>query len=256
MPGAASASDGGAATLGGGSTTPLTVDFYEPGFVSQLNQYNAATGSMGSWFQLSGDAQHQAESPMGPANPQALNRYSYTLNNPLRYTDPTGHCPWCVGAVLGALGGLAYYAYTHHDNFNIWEALQYAGVGAVIGGGFGWLVGGGAAWIGSLLGLGEAATEKLLPSADDLSWSGTVASHYNELSKAGTWARPYMHYGNWQRIVQWIMDSGTPIADPQEAPGALRWDVEGTLNESSGMWELVVDTQNNRILHWLFRSTK
>jgi RHS repeat-associated protein len=27
-----------------------------------------------------------------PGNPQALNRYSYVLNNPLRYSDPTGHC--------------------------------------------------------------------------------------------------------------------------------------------------------------------
>jgi RHS repeat-associated protein len=26
-----------------------------------------------------------------PGNPQALNRYSYVLNNPLKYTDPTGH---------------------------------------------------------------------------------------------------------------------------------------------------------------------
>jgi RHS repeat-associated protein len=26
-----------------------------------------------------------------PANPQSLNRYSYCLNNPLKYTDPTGH---------------------------------------------------------------------------------------------------------------------------------------------------------------------
>ena len=26
-----------------------------------------------------------------PANPQSLNRYAYTLNHPLRYTDPSGH---------------------------------------------------------------------------------------------------------------------------------------------------------------------
>ena len=26
-----------------------------------------------------------------PGNPQALNRYSYVLNNPLKYTDPSGH---------------------------------------------------------------------------------------------------------------------------------------------------------------------
>jgi RHS repeat-associated protein len=28
-----------------------------------------------------------------PANPQSLNRYSYCLNNPLRYIDPSGHSP-------------------------------------------------------------------------------------------------------------------------------------------------------------------
>jgi len=28
----------------------------------------------------------------GAADPQNFNRYSYTRNNPLRYTDPSGHC--------------------------------------------------------------------------------------------------------------------------------------------------------------------
>ena len=38
-----------------------------------------------------------------PGNPQALNRYTYVTNNPLRYTDPTGHCPWCIPVAIGVL---------------------------------------------------------------------------------------------------------------------------------------------------------
>jgi RHS repeat-associated protein len=38
-----------------------------------------------------------------PGNPQALNRFSYVANNPLRYTDPTGHRVAC-GAVNESCG--------------------------------------------------------------------------------------------------------------------------------------------------------
>jgi len=39
-----------------------------------------------------------------PGDPQALNRYSYCLNNPLKYTDPDGHIP--VSLITGGVGAL------------------------------------------------------------------------------------------------------------------------------------------------------
>ena len=41
----------------------------------------------------------------GPTNPQELNRYSYGLNNPIRNTDPTGHCAEVVSCTIA--GGTA-----------------------------------------------------------------------------------------------------------------------------------------------------
>jgi RHS repeat-associated protein len=44
-----------------------------------------------------------------PYNSQNLNRYSYTLNNPYRYKDPTGHVSWNIvaGAALTFVGAVA-----------------------------------------------------------------------------------------------------------------------------------------------------
>lgn len=35
--------------------------------------------------------------------PQTLNRYAYVYNNPVRYTDPSGHCPFCLPLVALAV---------------------------------------------------------------------------------------------------------------------------------------------------------
>jgi hypothetical protein len=49
---------------------------------STLTVWPSISTAQGAWGTSGG----------GPANPQNLNRYSYALNNPLKYTDPTGHC--------------------------------------------------------------------------------------------------------------------------------------------------------------------
>jgi len=46
-----------------------------------------------------------------PGDPQSLNRYAYVRNNPLKYTDPSGHfANVIVGAAIGAVIGAAVSA--------------------------------------------------------------------------------------------------------------------------------------------------
>ena len=56
-----------------------------------------------------------------PMNPQTLNRYSYVLNNPLRYTDPTGCINWGIVAAV-AIGVVVV---------GILTAVSFGVVGAV-----------------------------------------------------------------------------------------------------------------------------
>jgi hypothetical protein len=54
----------------------------------------------------------------GKDNPQNRNRYSYALNNPLKYTDPTGHC---VEGFDETLEGCESYLNAHGWNFQLAE---------------------------------------------------------------------------------------------------------------------------------------
>lgn len=68
-----------------------------------------------------------------PSNSQNFNRYSYCLNNPLKYTDPSGE--WIhilVGAVVGGIVNLATKAYNGQIH-SIGDGLAAFGIGAVAG---------------------------------------------------------------------------------------------------------------------------
>ena len=66
-------------------------------------------------------------------NPQNFNRYSYCLNNPLKYTDPSGEF-WhiVIGAVIGGVANLVSGLVSHKID-NVGQGFAYFGIGAVAG---------------------------------------------------------------------------------------------------------------------------
>jgi|GEM_PF-1068994 len=120
------------------------------------------------WYdvQLGRFAQADSIIPEAVQGTQAWDRYAYVNNNPIKYNDPTGHCPWCIGAAIGAVAGgiigAVTYAMTNQGkSLDYKEMAVAAGVGAVsgalIGSGIG-LVAGAVAASGSAVTLQVAAT--------------------------------------------------------------------------------------------------
>ena len=56
----------------------------------------------------------------GAGNPQAFNRYAYTTNNPINFTDPSGHAQVCVDGDVGGGCGSESTAATYIGAINAW----------------------------------------------------------------------------------------------------------------------------------------
>ncbi len=94
----------------------------------------------------------QSDSYQSFYNPQGLNRFSYGLNNPYKYTDSSGNCPMCIAAAAGALigGGIDLGVQLWHNNGDLSKvSWSEVGVSAVAGGIGGLTFGAGTAVFGT-----------------------------------------------------------------------------------------------------------
>ena len=109
---------------------------------------------------------------------QSFNRYSYCLNNPLKYTDPSGEFWWLAAAMFGGVVNVAM----NIDNIdNGWDFLGYFGVGAAAGA-FGGAVGNAVA---GTIGIGGFAGGAVSGLSGGLS-SGFVLGGGNSLVTSGS----------------------------------------------------------------------
>jgi len=108
----------------------LVVDYHENQLLEQMNRENR---------NRQGDP--NARLPGVPTNPLTLDRYAYSLNNPTRYVDPSGHNP--IVLALAAIGPVG------------WVALGVLSVGTVV-----YFASGGP----------EAFAEGLTPTIESLSY--------------------------------------------------------------------------------------
>jgi hypothetical protein len=75
-----------------GNYSALVVDYHESQFLYQLNQENIARVQ-----------NPKVQLPSVPSDALAYDRYAYSLNNPVKYNDPSGHCIWdlCIMEGIG-----------------------------------------------------------------------------------------------------------------------------------------------------------
>ena len=128
----------------------------------------------------------QADSVVpNPGSAKSWDRYAYTYNNPIKYNDPTGHCPWCIGAAIGgAVGGivgavtyLATNDVEHRTDAGLWTAVAGGAVGgALVGSGLGLIAGAAGAVSSASAGLAVATGTAAMEMASSTSVSVLIGA--------------------------------------------------------------------------------
>jgi RHS repeat-associated protein len=92
----------GGVRLGDASTLPT-----DYGFTGQRNEAGLGLMHYGARFYSPRLGRFVSADSILPDydDPQALNRYAYVLNNPLLYTDPSGHCPLSISQCWTVIDG-------------------------------------------------------------------------------------------------------------------------------------------------------
>jgi RHS repeat-associated protein len=130
-----------------------------------------------------------------PLNSQAWNRYAYGLNNPLRYTDPSGYFPLLAIGLIGGLVNLGadYLITVHlqHEEYSAKQAGAAFGIGVaggvlgalvvpVVGAGIGGLAATGAAGLGIA---GSEAIGGVVNVAAQMALSGVLNAGLNSTQR-------------------------------------------------------------------------
>jgi hypothetical protein len=95
------------------------------------------------------------QNPLGSQN---FNRYSYCLNNPFKYTDPSGKIVWFVPVIIGAVIGAYSGASIQSGTAAFWDWKPDAWKGAIAGGIIGATLGYGVAGAIGATGMTTAVT--------------------------------------------------------------------------------------------------
>ena len=160
-----------------------------------------------------------------PGNSQSFNRYSYCLNNPLKYTDPTGEVWWMpvlVGAVVGAYAGASFLSGTAL----CWNWNKDSWKGAIVGG-----------IIGASVGYMFAGSS-LAPSNGLFSGLGMKAAETASLTKGATITSSIINCGTTNIITSFISGGSWDRAWKSGLGGIVSgaWAVTGGFGMING-WE-------------------